>query len=566
MKNFLKYLVALLLSLAACSGNETMWSTLPTEFMTDVKTQYQLPSEPEAADAISFTIDTPMDCNIVSDAEWCLVETTKGEKVEVQLCIKNNESSQSRTAHIKISSPKLKDEILVEVVQRGILLSLKGFDSDLNPDGGKQTLKIECEFAWTLESDAEWITFNKTSGNGTLSAGATEIIADIEPNNEGILRSAIVTLRSEKGKKLQMELIQTEPWETTKRVGDSGIEYDMSKIDPKYANLIKEWITAGCTNGIPNVSSLNWEVKEFEAGTPFTEIHKYTNNYSNTNKLVILKNGEYTVSGNLKIANSIILMGESRDGVIIRLKKEAKNGINLYNAKGSGVCNLTIIGDWSKENPNHTLMEEILPGMGGFRSINMDKSQNCFVDNVKILNSASHPIWITGSYNTIRDVEIDGAYNKGGGCQGYFFVNGSYNLITGCKITHLRHISFQDPTAKYNVFYKNNIKQEFSFHNNDGGNNLVEHNKIIIPETLKNYNAIMGPWSDQHKVGGINFVYRNRCIEENREDFTPWSDNELYIGPSAVIKANDPKCYENFKKQTEFPNPNGKTLYPIILK
>ena len=122
----------------------------------------------------------------------------------------------------------------------------------------------------------------------------------------------------------------------------------------------------------------------------------------------------------------------------------------------------------------------------------------------------------------------------------------------------------QDPTSAYNVFYKNDVHQEFSFHVNDGGNNLVERNNITLPKYMsKSYCAIMGPWSSQHQVGGKNFIYRNKCLELNRDNNKPWSDEELYIGPWEV-KPSD--VYNNFRVTEGYPKPEGRTLYPVILK
>ena len=144
----------------------------------------------------------------------------------------------------------------------------------------------------------------------------------------------------------------------------------------------------------------------------------------------------------------------------------------------------------------------------------------------------------------------------------YFFIDGQRNLITGCRVTRIRHISMQNPSCKENVFYGNDIQQEFSFHSNDGGDNLIENNRITIPKGLTNYNAIMGPWSFQHQVGGLNFIYNNQCKEEHSRK-TPWSDSKLYTGPHFISNQQGKERYENFKP-AKTPPPIGGTLYPLI--
>lgn len=362
-----------------------------------------------------------------------------------------------------------------------------------------------------------------------------------------------------------------DPWETPRRVGDPGLRFDMERVDMFYAKYIDEWRTAGVEDGIPFLSEQLEKVdKTFGPGTAVAEIAGYLER--NKGHIVLLKNGEYTFDSNVRIYDNSVLIGESRDGVVIRMCGEASAALNLYNAKNAGVRNLTLIGDWATEEPDPTDMSETLEGKGSWKSVNLSgMTSGCYVDNVRIVNSASHPIWMSGSHNTIRDVEIDGAYCKGGGAQGYFFIDGDHQLITGCKVTHIRHVTMQNPTSKWNVFYKNDMHQEFSFHVNDGGCNLIEYNKITIPPALQGYTAIMGPWSVQHEVGGTNFIYRNICKEENHPDdygfsTTPWSDGKLYLGPHEVVGARQwERLYNNFRPDEKWPAPSGKTLYPVIL-
>lgn len=349
------------------------------------------------------------------------------------------------------------------------------------------------------------------------------------------------------------------------QVGDPNIKFDSSKIDPNYPQM-RIWMQAGVKDGIPHLQDqLKLVTKVFGPETSDEELRSYLASPEVKYKpvVVLLRDGEYKFSKKtVRIYSQATLIGESRDGVVIHVS--GNSGISLYNGNGAGLRNLTLEGTWSDSPPDPVAFSEELPGKRKHRMINMAGCKNSFVDNVKILNSASHPIWVSGSHNTIRNLEVDGAYCKGGGCQGYFFIDGQRNLITGCKVTGLRHISFQSTSSKENVFYNNDIRQEVSFHNNDGGDNLIENNRITIPRYLKAYNAIMGPWSTQHKVGGKNFIYNNTCKEENKRE-RPWSDKKLYTGPFFVSNKNNSERYENFKP-VETPPPTGGTLYPVILE
>lgn len=570
MKTIFKYLAmaALMLPFASCDDDDKSNETI--KFEIEGEGMYEVAAELTEQYPITFTVKSPMNSSVKSNRDWCKVETEKAEgSIRVKVSVDDNHTGEDRMAKIGVHSPSILNNHIIEVHQKSYAFNVKGLTVDFAPEGEEHALRVATTEPWVLTTDADWITFDKESGNA--SGEGVEVKATVQPNETGIVRMATITLKNTSGKEKvkTYHVSQCEPWETEVRVGDPGVTFDMSRVDPIYQDKMTEWMKAGVAGGIPALETIindGREVKEFEAGTPVDDIIAYTNEGNKYRKRVIfLKNGEYVFNKSVRMYSSCTLVGESRDGVIIKVKDNGN--ISLYNINGGGgVRNLTLKGDWMAEDPDHSLMDETLKGMGGHKMIDMNSARNSYVDNVKIINSASHPIWVSGNNNTIRDVEINGAYNKGGGAQGYFFIDGNHQLITGCKVTHLRHVTMQNPASKQNVFYKNDICQEFSFHVNDGGDNLIEHNRITVPNTLGTaYTAIMGPWSTQHQVGGKNFIYRNRCVEENRGNNTPWSDDELYIGPWEN-GYNDEQKYNNFRIVEDYPNPTGGTLYPVVLK
>jgi hypothetical protein len=158
---------------------------------------------------------------------------------------------------------------------------------------------------------------------------------------------------------------------------------------------------------------------------------------------------------------------------------------------------------------------------------------NCWLDGVNLINALTHPIYNEGHHITFRDLVIDGAFNKDGGCQGYFFLGGHHCLVTGCHVSRLRHISLQGEEVMYHVLYDNDFNQEISFHCNDGGNNLIENNRITTPVYMtSDYVPIMGPWSTKHAHSRQpNYVYHNDCRCPNNGDKRIYADDRLYIGP-----------------------------------
>lgn len=585
MRYIYNYLMIISLLLISCNeSNPLMESTLPVEIITDALSEYTVSPEPADGFSIEFTVEDPLNSEIKSDQDWCKVVTEIDNGVRVKLVIGDNEVNRDRIAQVVISSPQIKGEYMILVTQRASVFEIMDLGNIFAPEGGVFPVLVNSNISWTLESDEDWIEFDVDFGESTEESDPIAVNIIVEPNEDGIVRSANLLLKSASGKRFTQKVLQNEPWITDVRIGDVGVKFDESRFDSDYPQML-EWQKAGRSEGaakaavgsvslmglagIPSIESQLSDVfVEFGPETPISEIKAFfaPTNYGERN--IFFKNGVYNLDEVIRLWPRDVLIGESRDGVIIKLSGDAR--LNLYNGHNIGIRNLTIEGNWSNQSPDPSNMSETLSGKGNHAVIDMNLTKFSYVDDVKIINSASIPISIAGdvktnnngAYNTIRDVEIDGAYNKGNN-QGVLRIRGSYNLITGCKVANLRHISFEEKTSYYNVFYKNDVAQDVSFVKEDGGNNLVENNRITLPKTLPgNYVSIMGPWGS-NKIGGKNFVYRNKCLELNRGSYTPWSDNELYVGP---WEASPSDAYTNFRVTSDNLNPKGEILYPIVLK
>ncbi|WP_281991268.1 T9SS type A sorting domain-containing protein [Aquimarina aggregata] len=368
------------------------------------------------------------------------------------------------------------------------------------------------------------------------------------------------------------------------KVGDPGVIFDNTKFDNRYPQM-REWQKAGVRGGIPFLKNIKI-VKTITSGANSDAINKSIVDASKQNGLVavFLKNGTYNINKTITMKSNVVLIGESREGVKCIIKMRGGSAFRFYKVNNSGIYTLTIQGSWGKPkyNWNYSLnANDELPGNDNI-SVKFNNSTDCWLDKVNIYNSAKDPVRVPANHITLRDLKVDGAHKKAGGAQGYFFIQGAYNLITGCEITHLRHISLQGSKVEYNVVYDNDFKQEVSFHSGDNGNNLIENNRITLPKDMPNskadtpnaaynnrnepnYYAIMGPWSTQHENSkNPNFIYKNNCVEKNHKNSKPWSNpNLLYKGPKQV-KPRDPST--NFPALPAYKTPKGKTLYPIILE
>ena len=380
------------------------------------------------------------------------------------------------------------------------------------------------------------------------------------------------------------------------RVGDPGVTFDQSKRDPNYPQMA-EWETAGVRGGIPFIDQL--DIKLTLNPTNSAGIQSAIDNVARQGGgAILLKNGTYNINLQVNMKSKVILVGESREGVICQVdrdidRRNKNSGINDHhkdpkpwddgngvfkfeNTSFSGIYRLTINGGWG--TPKHkwfrgNVNNNELPGNENM-SIWFMKATDCWVDGVTILNSADYSLRCIGKHITLRDLYVDGVFNKHGGAHGYFFLldGSSHNLVTETFVTHHRHISLQGDGVEYNVLYGNNFEQEVSFHSGDDGNNLIENNKITLPSSMPGrgptYVAIMGPWSIQHDISSKpNYIYKNICVENNHNGARPWNDDRLYDGPY-VVKPNPDDLnalWNNFRPKPNNKTPIGGTLYPVML-
>lgn len=381
------------------------------------------------------------------------------------------------------------------------------------------------------------------------------------------------------------------------RVGDPGVSFNQSIINANKSCYpqMERWSKAGVTGGIPFIASFD-KKKTISPGNTNKindAINEMSNSLSGNQKgLITLSNGNYSINSSVKMKSNVSLIGESRDGVKCIISMTGGEGFTFRGVTFAGLYNLTIEGGWGKPkyNWNYSLnANNELPNNDNI-SIKMSGStKNCWVDKVNIINCARDPIRVVAEHVTLRDLYVDGAHKKAGGAQGYFFIQSRDNLITGCYVTHLRHISLQGGNVEYNVVYDNNFEQEVSFHSGDNGNNLIANNKITLPvdmppvargdaddvtppEARNNkptYFAIMGPWSRQHSTSKKpNYLINNICKQFNHNlgPSTPWSEpKKVYKGPLRV--GSQPSHHINnfpFASQN-CVNPVGGELYPILL-
>jgi hypothetical protein len=360
-----------------------------------------------------------------------------------------------------------------------------------------------------------------------------------------------------------------------KRLGDPGVTFDLDKNDPAYPQML-EWQTAGVQGGIPFRDQ--WPILAVVEPTDTAGIMAVLASVESEaaslgGGTVLLKNGTYTIDNAILMPSNVQLVGESRHGVelLITMLTET-NPAEPYAIKfgqsfsvtveNSGLVNLTIRGAYGTPNPSNRTNAK--PEFK-VSSVQFLYSDNCWVDDVSIINSGDHPItaW-RSSHVTIRGCYLSGSWNKGAGGSGYFQVQSNHFLIVENHIRQLRHFALQKQYCEYNVVYRNFIEQDVNFHDDDNGNNLIEGNRIILPTTINDsrWHAVMGAWApEQHSLSrNDNYVFNNKCIELNNGGLKSYSNSGVvYLGP---------RNFENVGNVFATSNavPVAGTFYPVILE
>ncbi len=501
-----------------------------------------------------------------------------------------------------------------------ILLLSFGCTSDEVDQGAKLNIAVSVEIPNTSGYYSLSFTTEGTTSQASASSDKTWLLAAIsgkkitlvhEANPYDVTRTANITVTLDDIEQVvvvtqEAGLGSADP--NALQLGDPGVTFDESLFDSNYPQM-ERWSEAGVRGGIPFVDEQTILVT-LEDGADATDINSAISEAVTLRAAqgletaaILLKNGTYDIDKNVEMKSGISIIGESRYGVICLINptmgvvdssgstpSDEKYAFNFPSGVTySGLYRLTIKGVWTNHfgeqfpHYNWNIGGDVEDEFGNIANNELDDnvcisiflkgSEDCWVDDVDILNSADFPMRINSSHISMRNIYVDGCYNKHGGCHGYFYFIGSDNLLINSQITRIRHISIQGEAAEYNVLYNNDLHQEISFHSGDNGNNLIEYNRITLPADMPpggeyggpEYYAIMGAWSVQHENSlNPNFVYRNDCLHLNWEaQYTPWSDHsKIYTGPIEV-KPADPLT--NFVESSADLVPSGGTLYPYVL-
>jgi glycosyltransferase Alg8 len=159
------------------------------------------------------------------------------------------------------------------------------------------------------------------------------------------------------------------------------------------------------------------------------------------------------------------------------------------------IKNLTITSVFDSKQYKY-IYKNIKPNLK-IDSIFMQYVSNVNLEHIKIYNSGSNPLVLQRAYNCdIKDIEIDGAINKGKGGNGYLRINKSFhNYLKNIKVKNIRHIVFQWASA-YNSIDGLYSEVDVNFHGGASHDNIVK-------------NALFRVDLKQHKWGEVYNTPKN---------------------------------------------------------
>ena len=311
------------------------------------------------------------------------------------------------------------------------------------------------------------------------------------------------------------------------RVGDAGSAPDPARFDPNYPDT-KEWASAGVRGGLPPRDAL----KVFKTLKPGDDVQATVDEAAKAGGgVVLLSAGTYPVKKAIALRSDVVLRGQAKEMVVlenamrsakltrehftVRFDKVTKAGLEDLTIRHEEVTRLgpaayaeRVVGPTN--NPKGVADLHV----GG---VAMADAEDCWLDNVNVLHSGSHPLEAAGRRITARDVLIDGAFNKGeegapaGSGNVYFSVTGG--LMYRCTVRNTRHCLVVRDTltggdCKFNVFLDCDFTGDVNFHGNrkDSGHNLFEG---VFVRSLTSHGWPAWAYWKRDEIGPSNLAYQS---------------------------------------------------------
>jgi hypothetical protein len=374
------------------------------------------------------------------------------------------------------------------------------------------------------------------------------------------------------------------PPQTPVQIGDPGWEWDPNRADPAYPAM-QEWAKAGVEGGIPLRADLpiRWVLGPNESLQMAIDAVKKMGG-----GVIFLKKGIYELKQPIQVLSGVILRGEDKKGVEIRVYlkapffknqvgKEPLTAISVTDAEKVGFEDLTIryaaadFEPYDRSDPNGAWDRRIYHGPET-RDTNLYvnllifwRSRNCWVDNCQFLWAGAHPLGAFRSEHlTFRNNFIDRAYIKQDSHHGgYYGCWGSkYCLFFNEKVSRIRHFALMNEGCKYNVVYACQFEVDVNFHSKDDGHNLVEACSIKTPN-WHSWDAIAKGTPDKHGPPGPgNLLFNNIAQSKGHQGYTRKTGEYQLLSVYEVANTFD----EPLVRLRSERAPMGATFYAVRRK
>lgn len=202
---------------------------------------------------LNFEVENPVDGQSItatSDASWLHDFTSTATQI---VCEADANTGEARTAKVTLSYPEAKDVVLeVRQMSASESISISPKTLSFSYKGGEETVTVTSAKAWTLEGSADWITVDKTEGEG----GEETVTFTVSTINETEEAKTVTFNFVSGGEKAPLEITQNQEGkliidEESKTLSVSNTEQNVTvklqtNIEPVTATIEEgvDWIEA----------------------------------------------------------------------------------------------------------------------------------------------------------------------------------------------------------------------------------------------------------------------------------------------------------------------------------
>ncbi|WP_283116071.1 BACON domain-containing protein [Alistipes putredinis] len=202
---------------------------------------------------LNFEVENPVDGQSItatSDASWLHDFTSTATQI---VCEADANTGEARTAKVTLSYPEAKDVVLeVRQMSASESISISPKTLSFSYKGGTETVTVTSAKAWTLEGSADWITVDKTEGEG----GQETVTFTVSTINETEEAKTVTFNFVSGGEKAPLEITQNQEGkliidEESKTLSVSNTEQNVTvklqtNIEPVTATIEEgvDWIEA----------------------------------------------------------------------------------------------------------------------------------------------------------------------------------------------------------------------------------------------------------------------------------------------------------------------------------